>query len=186
MRVFYQLFIIGFSLVILFGCTTESPASTPQVQGNWESFCDETMGYCLGAPPEFFGTNAWRESIGSGGYPLAHISSNSFPLNQSGSMLIEVLHPSQPAACRKKMGVMNPQTRTQDRAKVLQGRIDFFEIFGHDYERENEPYCRAYEGGAGYALCSEKDGKMVLICISQVTDNPQLAEEIFRTFRWTE
>jgi hypothetical protein len=37
-----------------------------------------------------------------------------------------------------------------------------------------------------YALCSEKDGKTVVICISQMTDNPQLAEEIFKTFRWTE
>jgi hypothetical protein len=35
-----------------------------------------------------------------------------------------------------------------------------------------------------YALCSEKDGKMVGICLYQQTDNPQLAEDIFSTFRW--
>ena len=36
-----------------------------------------------------------------------------------------------------------------------------------------------------YAFCSEKDGKTVVICINQMTDNPALAKEIFETFRWT-
>jgi hypothetical protein len=40
--------------------------------------------------------------------------------------------------------------------------------------------------GSAYALCSEKDGKTVVICISQMTDDPQLAEDIFKTFRWTD
>ncbi|MFA6039392.1 MAG: hypothetical protein WCV62_05590 [Candidatus Peribacteraceae bacterium] len=37
-----------------------------------------------------------------------------------------------------------------------------------------------------YAFCTEKEGKQAVICLTQVTDNPQLAEEIFKTFRWTE
>ncbi|MDD4319841.1 MAG: hypothetical protein PHW10_05990 [Candidatus Peribacteraceae bacterium] len=49
-----------------------------------------------------------------------------------------------------------------------------------------EPYCRPFDGGAGYALCSEKDGKTVLICVTQVIDNPDLAKQIFETFRWTD
>ncbi len=35
-----------------------------------------------------------------------------------------------------------------------------------------------------YALCSDKGEKTVFICIKQVTDNPELAEQIFDTFRW--
>jgi hypothetical protein len=35
-----------------------------------------------------------------------------------------------------------------------------------------------------YTLCADKDNKMVVICISQQTDNPALAEQIFSTFRW--
>jgi hypothetical protein len=42
------------------------------------------------------------------------------------------------------------------------------------------------EYGSAYALCSGKDGKTVVICISQVTDNPDLARRIFETFRWTD
>jgi hypothetical protein len=50
---------------------------------------------------------------------------------------------------------------------------------------ESQPICRPGSGnGSAYALCSEKDGKTVLICISQVTDNPDLAKQIFETFRW--
>ncbi len=37
-----------------------------------------------------------------------------------------------------------------------------------------------------YMLCSQKNEKTVIICIRQMTDNPELAEEIFRTFKWTE
>ncbi len=48
-----------------------------------------------------------------------------------------------------------------------------------DYELEHGLY-------SAYALCSEKDGKTVVICLSQVIDDPKMAEEIFNTFRWTE
>lgn len=71
------------------------------------------------------------------------------------------------------------------------GKVDFFEKYGSeggviDYAGER-PLC-AQPGSAAhrYAFCSEKDGKTVVICISQMTDNPELAEEIFSTFRWTE
>ena len=39
---------------------------------------------------------------------------------------------------------------------------------------------------SAYALCSEKDGKTVVICIGQMTDNPEMAKQIFETFRWVE
>lgn len=40
-------------------------------------------------------------------------------------------------------------------------------------------------GGGAYGLCSTtSSGKSVLICISQMTDDPALAEQIFSTFRW--
>jgi len=50
----------------------------------------------------------------------------------------------------------------------------------------NEWFNRAPNQFSAYALCSEKDGKRVVVCIQQMTDNPKLAEEIFSTFRWTE
>lgn len=42
------------------------------------------------------------------------------------------------------------------------------------------------DGTGAYAFCSEKNDKRVVICISQQTDDPALAEEIFKSFRWVE
>lgn len=36
-----------------------------------------------------------------------------------------------------------------------------------------------------YVLCSEHEDKTIRVEVNQITDNPQLAEEIFSTFRWT-
>jgi hypothetical protein len=43
-------------------------------------------------------------------------------------------------------------------------------------------------GGAPhvYALCSRKNDRTVVICINQQQDNPELAKQIFETFRWTD
>ena len=35
-----------------------------------------------------------------------------------------------------------------------------------------------------YGFCAEKNGKTVVICLNLMKDNPQLAEEIFKSFRW--
>lgn len=68
------------------------------------------------------------------------------------------------------------------------GKVDVWENFGEGDIPDWENVVCKKDGipppSEVYALCSEKDGKRVLICISQMTDNPGLAEEMFRTFRW--
>lgn len=46
--------------------------------------------------------------------------------------------------------------------------------------------CKNFDNHPMYGFCSEKDGKTVVICISQMTDDPDLAKQIFETFRWTD
>ncbi|MBI3816311.1 hypothetical protein HY285_02065 [Candidatus Peregrinibacteria bacterium] len=67
--------------------------------------------------------------------------------------------------------------------RVLHGRVDI----PLDYSASKlTPDCRAYRPYASsYILCSEKGNVQVAVCISQVTDNPKLAEDIFSTFHWT-
>lgn len=83
------------------------------------------------------------------------------------------------------------QTSLLDETEGGWGRVDFFEMYdsGHgylDYEGER-PFCAQPSSAVSrYAFCSQKDGKTVVICISQMTDNPELAEEIFSTFKWLE
>jgi len=107
------------------------------------------------------------------------------------------------------LGVSKLQERELEGTKVWTGRVDVFDYSGyiHNYPHEENGLlpCRppvigyaplpegapegSMEGGKSsfaYALCSEKDGKRVVVCIQQMTDNPALAEEIFSTFKWTE
>ncbi len=50
----------------------------------------------------------------------------------------------------------------------------------------SEPFEYCNDGSRVYALCSEKDGKTVVICLTQMTDDPDIAKKIFESFRWTE
>lgn len=70
------------------------------------------------------------------------------------------------------------------------GRVDFYDGSDWIYAPEPFPVCtpprpQPNSKPTAYAFCSQKEEKTVLICISQMTDNPKLAEEIFSTFRWT-
>ncbi len=70
--------------------------------------------------------------------------------------------------------------------KTSWGRIDFFD-HGMDFAPAPEPICRPAGGhtGEGYVLCSEKNGKAAVICVSTQIENSTLAKQIFETFKWT-
>lgn len=71
---------------------------------------------------------------------------------------------------------------------VIWGRPDFpTPAHRHDpnyLEVRKNLKCGGLTGA--FALCAEKEGKAVVVCLSQKTDNPALAEQIFSTFRWTD
>ena len=93
---------------------------------------------------------------------------------------------SLPLGSQTKMGVKIPSHELLSGISVWKGRVDFYDQFrgGENPDPGKEPLCRGPGGGSAYALYSEKDGKAVLICISQIKNNPELAEQIFQTFRW--
>lgn len=133
---------------------------------------ESSEGYSTAVPQEYsFAENAPSKDYYYFGYPKS---------NKLGLGTVEF---RKVPSC-DRMGVTKPDSKMQGPIKILLGKIDFFEKYGHDYEPTREPYCRPYESGAGYSLCSQHNGKTVLICISQRVDNPALAEEIFKTFRW--
>ena len=63
------------------------------------------------------------------------------------------------------------------------GKVDFFDMYGNDHEGP-APDCRPFVNGSAYVMCSEKNGKQVIICVSQATDNPEMAKQIFESFKW--
>lgn len=108
------------------------------------------------------------------------------------------------------LGISKPLI-TEDKAKDVRtqwGRVDYWDSYDAVTYSRNQPTCqpstiyllpedatpemrsewdKAPQKGQGvYALCSEHNGKQVLVCISEITDNPALAQQIFQTFRWTE
>ena len=98
------------------------------------------------------------------------------------------LHPSLSTPCTPSLtGVSQSSSLPTANGTATAGRVDFWEMYPMgDFPDMLEPICRPPVTGAAYALCSEKDGKTVVICVSQVTDDPDLARSIFETFRWTE
>jgi len=70
-------------------------------------------------------------------------------------------------------------------AETVWGKVDYFDVYWtRDFPNATPPVCTVPKNGAGYALCSEKDGKVVIVCISQRHDNEELAKQVFETFRW--
>ncbi len=171
------------------------PSCTPQKQNadhatspSWITYQDPTNSFTFEYPMQL------KYEIRRPDRSLV-LTTNSAPVVQHSSKdyFISI---SDSVSC-KQMGVTKPEQINHTNALILQGKVDYFDNSGYIYEGSstNTIVCRppllqykedgTPEGSnSAYALCSEKDGKTVLICISQLTDNPQLAEEIFKTFRW--
>lgn len=63
------------------------------------------------------------------------------------------------------------------------------ECTGDEWEncpQKQRDYEVAHGMYSAYAFCAEKDGKAVAICIQQMTDDEDMAREIFESFDWTD
>ncbi len=80
------------------------------------------------------------------------------------------------------LGIWHPQNWTLG-VQAIWGRVDYFDT-QPDFEKE--PLCRPFVNGSAYGFCAEKGNTAVVVCVAQVGNNPQLAEDIFKTFRWME
>lgn len=112
------------------------------------------------------------------------------------------LFPSISIECSETItGASSTQPLAKTNREILWGKVDAYDRIRPDFPPGSEPFCKPpvlqwdynnAEGAmrlsndAAYALCSTKNGKTVVVCVEQVTDNPKLAEEIFSTFKWTE
>ena len=65
------------------------------------------------------------------------------------------------------------------------GRVNIFDSGGMDFPPDFKDLCRPPVYGSAYVFCSEKEEKTVVVCISQVKDDAELAKKIFETFKWT-
>lgn len=169
--------------ILIGGCTSltapVSQRSMPQLQ------CDQEMQYCINFSAGM-GERIWTDNwTGLGGLPTDHTVSNGLPPDAAEYVRADLYRISQ--CSPSTLGASSAQSLTDANGTTTWGKVDYYDIYWTgDFPHEFDPnLCKPLSSeGVAYALCSEKDGKRVLICISQMTDNPKLAEEIFRTFRW--
>lgn len=178
------LILLAFTLA---GCTTTSiqPISPIEVQtSDVTTIVNHGSGYTLILPKDLYvwGSKKFFSTVAPplpGEFPI-------YQLVQSSDYDMKIMAAHQP--CSPSLtGASHMTPLPKANGKTEWGKVDYWDLFyTGDFPNMQEPLCRppVEKGAAAYALCSEKDGKTVVICISQMQDDPVLAKEIFETFRW--
>ena len=175
--------------VVFISC---SPSVEPVINKNPEeaqlvTYSDNALGYSIMADKKVF-IGDWSSRRTSGGQ-TAHSLWNGH-IDDGKDSYVDLYHLDSNCS-PTTLGVSKPKDVSAADTKTLWGKVDFWKIYGgaQGYIDYDGPHPLCHEGnsenGAAYAFCSEKDGKTVLICISQVSDNPNIANQIFDSFKWT-
>lgn len=108
--------------------------------------------------------------------------------NQTSGVSTVELHPLSQPCSPSTIGSSHVKQLPDANEGAEWGLVDVWDKFGEgDIPDWKHVVCKK-DGTppptAVYALCTEKNGKTVMVCIDEITDNPTLAEQIFSSFRW--
>jgi hypothetical protein len=168
-------FLIAF---LLAGCTNSQPVEQENRNLSTNSFPEE---FTIKIPSNFQGPLVRQD--GSSAYwnyddRTAH--------RKPEDILIEFY--KMPISCLPSItGASNTLSLQNTGGRTVWGRVNAWDYM--DLEGWESPYdlsnvvCQK-DFLHTHSLCSEKNGKTVVICINQISDNPKQAEEIFSTFKW--
>ncbi len=102
--------------------------------------------------------------------------------NQENDYLISIYKKTN-AACETKLhGITEIQFPVLLENSVW-GKSDYLSE-AHVHDDEFNEWSPTVVCGSAYAFCSSKNQQTVVICINQMTDDQELAKEIFKTFKW--
>jgi hypothetical protein len=178
-------------IIILTACTAptvenntggSSSQSSNSISNNFNpNFIDKDLGYSLVVPDQFAAHGA-QTRVSPAGKKTNHSFWNGH-FEDGKDMYIDIFN-NEPSCNEEIIGISKTEDLFSEDTEATWGKVTFT---GYDYP-PNFIKCTSIFGdnAAAYALCSQKNEKTVIICISQATDNPTLAKEIFETFRWTE
>lgn len=158
-------------------------------------YCDDNLNYCL-IVGEQFSNASWKESISFSGRKVDHKASSGLAVGDKMRNSIEIYESIETSCSEYTLGSyelneMNIGDKTIWAKMLTPGPHGSFQ----------DAFCTpSYDGcskdniwagtckpeSATYSFCSEKGDKRVGICFFQQTDNLQLAQEIFSSFRWLE
>ena len=178
---------MNYKFLIIIGCLALVACKTgPQVadiREGWQRHCNADQAYCFDIPDRL------EQLVGEN-----DVAVFSTPLSTEKKMQYFVQPFHLTANCSpESTGASQTAQLLNANSKIEWGKVDFFDLYTSgsgenswvDYDKEWPACADSSNATSRYALCSEKDGKTVVICISQMSDNPKLAEDIFKTFRWT-
>lgn len=180
-----------FGIMMLCGCALESPQS---ISDRFTIHRDSAFGYLISAPHDF-DMYGWDGRVTVTGKTSEHALWNG-KKNSLDEVTVDVFNLS--SSCSPDVTGLTSESVSplpNTGGKTLWGKEPRPSPYGY-----SDALCRTMvttltkteywqntgiERSAAYVLCSEKDGKTVVICITQMTDNPAIAKQIFETFRWT-
>jgi hypothetical protein len=176
-----KIFILGLGCIFIVGCESANQltttSSSSSASSHYSNFFDIKI-------PEAV-THQYIRDDESVAYTTFEAPANEYKSNDYSLVVYPPQSlPADFACTESNIGVSKAENFTAINSKTILGKVTFT---GYDYP-PNFIKCSSLYGdnAATYAFCSEKDEKRVVICVSQMTDNPTLAKEIFETFRWTE
>ncbi len=108
-----------------------------------------------------------------------------YPSNGANGMRAIELHELHSPCSPSLTGASQTEPLIISNGKAGWGRADIWELSKQEGYMFDTSNMKCGAAPHAYAFCSENDGKTVVICISQMTDNREQAKEIFETFRWT-
>jgi len=181
-----------FVFLFLIACTNQA-GQTTENQGSVSSvidkYMDENYGYEIIAD---FNTpkGDWSSRTTAAGKTVHSLWNGN--LNNGLDVFADIYHPN--SSCSPRLTGTSQTTEIPNtNGKTYWGRMDVWDNtdgegveFPSYWKEVICPYNEPSSGIQTYALCSEKNNRTVVICMTQQTDNPSLAKQIFETFRWTD
>lgn len=123
----------------------------------------------------------------------AFLTYDSFATKRNSEDIAVYIYPLQQEACSRDITGSSNLRELVGQDNIVWGEVDIWKEIGFegfdDYAALASVKCYRDDFSDHefiYTMCSQKDERTVVICITQQKNNPQLAEEIFRTFKWTE
>jgi hypothetical protein len=187
--------IIGGFLTALFliACdkTIEKNAACYAASKDTTVACDLHRGYTYKQPAWIFQT-AWQErsvDVTSYSFPLQETELENFKRNFPESPYLS----KSPPICSSLLTGSSQLdvARRDDGSVTMWGRVDAWDRMreeGWESPQIDSVLCNINgisQPVSIYAFCAQKDDRTVVICVNEMRDNPNLAEDIFKSFRWT-
>jgi hypothetical protein len=182
------LLLIGFCSALV-ACSTHDTNKQNRIY-----YTNQAFQYSVTLPATMSDSGSWLNGItrDSGPFFGTKVNRQINPPFGMSELSLKIHHFNDVHCDSKLIGIADKNSIQHTNEKMIWGKMDFYK--GWNLEGWEPPYdknilvCDYYLGKPQsilYGFCDEKNNKTVIMCLTQLKDNPSLAEDIFKSFRWT-